>query len=298
MDFDIKYVIVAVGALLIAAIVGHHAWRAWRARQGLDGDDAADRTSTSDLWDEEQSPSATPEPAATEAAEPNEAGGAAEEQQAIASPQRTEPHIAAPDAGDGREEAAPPHEQQEPSPTVEEVEETVSKARSVSGTRERAADAGEERARRTESGDGADTGVVDEYVAIWVVPDDDGRFSGDDLLRAFADANLEYGERNVFHRRQNGRSQFMVVNGTEPGTFDLAAMGEFSTPAVVATMTLPGPDDPSAAFNAMLSTARSLEAALGGVLKDEEMNVMSYQTIEHCRGRVAEFARRQMSQRT
>ena len=295
MDFDIKYVIVAVGALLIVAIVGHHAWRAWRARQGLDDEDtAADRAPTSDLWDEEQSPSATPEPAVPQAAEPIEAGGAAEEQQAIVSPQRTEPHIAAPGASDGGAEAA--LDEQEPSPTAEQVEETVSKARSVPGTRERAAGAGEERARRTESGE-ADAGAVEEYVAIWVVAKDEERFSGDDLLRAFADANLEYGERNVFHRRQNGRSQFMVVNGTEPGTFDLAAMGEFSTPAVVATMTLPGPDDPSAAFNAMLSTARNLEAVLGGVLKDEEMNAMSYQTIEHCRGRVAEFARRQMSQR-
>ncbi len=299
MDLDIKYIIVAVGVLLIVAIVSHHVWRAWRGRLQADDDTSAEPTSVATLWDTEDDRDTIAPPPASVDADAQERG-----QEGGMTAQRTEPHIAAPEAGDSGEEAPgspgtagiaeesqvlPP----DPVEAPEEVEETVSKARSVMGARARSAGAGTGRAESRE-----DTGAAaNEYVAIWVVAKDDERFSGDDLLRAFTDARLEYGARNVFHRREGGESQFMVVNGTEPGTFDLAAMGEFSTPAVVATMTLPGPEDPIAAFNAMLTAARALETALGGTLKDEELNAMSYQTIEHCRSRVAEFARRQMSQR-
>lgn len=304
MDLDIKYIIVAVGILLIVGIVSHHVWRAWRARQEADDDTSAEPTSVATLWgaDDDRDTIPPPPPASVDADMQER------DQEAGMTAQRTEPHIAAPEAGDRVGEApepadaaGEPEESQVPSPdaaqTPEEVEESVSKARSVADTRARASGAGQEYSRRAESRDEADEAAAHEYVAIWVVAKDDQRFSGDDLLRAFTDARLEYGARNVFHRRDGSGSQFMVVNGTEPGTFDLAAMSEFSTPAVVATMTLPGPDDPIAAFNAMLTTARALETALGGTLKDEGLNAMSYQTIEHCRSRVAEFARRQMSQR-
>lgn len=304
MDLDIKYIIVAVGVLLIVAIVSHHVWRAWRGRQQPDDDASTEPASAAALWDAENDRDAIAQPPPA----PVDADMQERDQEGGLTAQRTEPHIAAPIAGDGMEQAsASPsaagatEESRTPSlgpaEAAEEAEETVSKARSVAGTRARPSGAGAERLRRTESREETDEAAAHEYVAIWVVADDDERFSGDDLLRAFTDARLEYGARNVFHRRDGRGSQFMVVNGTEPGTFDLAAMSEFSTPAVVATMTLPGPDDPIAAFNAMLTTARALETALGGTLKDEELNAMTYQTIEHCRNRVAEFARRQMSQR-
>lgn len=299
MDLDIKYIIVAVGVLLIVAIVSHHVWRAWRGRQQPDDDASAEPTSVATLWGaEDDRDTIAPPPASVDADAPER------DHEGGVTAQRTEPHIAAPEAPDSVEEgpespstAGVAKESHVPLPdpgqAPEEVEETVSKARSVTGVRARSSGAGPRRAESREETDAA----AHEYVAIWVVAKDDERFSGDDLLRAFTDTRLEYGARNVFHRRDSSSSQFMVVNGTEPGTFDLAAMSEFSTPAVVATMTLPGPDDPIAAFNAMLTTARALETALGGTLKDEELNAMSYQTIEHCRSRVAEFARRQMSQR-
>ena len=303
MDLDIKYIIVAVGVLLIVGIVSHHVWRAWRGRQP-DDETSAEPTSAAALWDAEDDRDAVRAPPAAAV----DADLQERDQEGGLTAQRTEPHIAAPEAGDrveqaqespsaagATEESRAPF--QEPAEAAEEAEETVSKARSVAGARARPSGAGTERLRRTESREEPDEAAAHEYVAIWVVAGDDERFSGDDLLRAFTDARLEYGARNVFHRRDGSGSQFMVVNGTEPGTFDLAAMSEFSTPAVVATMTLPGPDDPIAAFNAMLTTARALETALGGTLKDEELNAMTYQTIEHCRSRVAEFARRQMSQR-
>ena len=139
---------------------------------------------------------------------------------------------------------------------------------------------------------------VEEFIAIWVVADEGQRFGGESLISAFSENSLEYGDRNVFHRRSGGSTRFMVVNGVEPGTFDLSDAGELSTPAIVLLLPLPGAPDPPAAFQEMLDTARALERALGGSLKDENRNAMSLQTIEHSRNRVNEFSRKQMSVRS
>jgi hypothetical protein len=82
------------------------------------------------------------------------------------------------------------------------------------------------------------------------------------------------------------------------GTFDLAAMEEMETPGVTLFMQLPGPEQPLDAFEDMLAVARDLAAEMGADLKDEQHSVMTPQTIEHCRQRIREFTRRQMSRRS
>ena len=47
----------------------------------------------------------------------------------------------------------------------------------------------------------------------------------------------------------------------------------------------------------MLKVARDLALRLGGELKDEQRSVMTGQTVEHYRQRIAEFCRRRMSMR-
>ncbi|KZY94305.1 hypothetical protein A3743_24600 [Oleiphilus sp. HI0072] len=60
-------------------------------------------------------------------------------------------------------------------------------------------------------------------------------------------------------------------------------------------MTLPGPKDYSKAFEFMLETAQCFARNLQGELKDENLSVMTPQTIEHCRSKIKEFERRQLS---
>ena len=47
----------------------------------------------------------------------------------------------------------------------------------------------------------------------------------------------------------------------------------------------------------MLASARKLSTELNGELKDEQRSVMTAQTIEHYRNRIAEFERKQLSQK-
>ncbi|MGB3597232.1 MAG: cell division protein ZipA C-terminal FtsZ-binding domain-containing protein, partial [Pseudomonas neustonica] len=67
--------------------------------------------------------------------------------------------------------------------------------------------------------------------------------------------------------------------------------------AVSFFMGLPGPRHPKQALDLMIAAARKLSHELGGDLKDEQRSVLTAQTIEHYRQRIAEFERRHYSQR-
>lgn len=125
------------------------------------------------------------------------------------------------------------------------------------------------------------------------------RFLGSDLLEVFVRNGLKFGEMNIFHRVDpvTKALQFSIADALEPGTFDLSEMDALSTPGVTIFMQMPGPDDPAMAFNDMLGVARDIAQSLGGDLKDENLSVMTGQTIEHFRQRIAEFSRKQMSLR-
>jgi cell division protein ZipA len=104
---------------------------------------------------------------------------------------------------------------------------------------------------------------------------------------------------NIFHRVEpmTRAVQYSVANVLEPGTFDMADIESFRSPGVCFFMQLPGPENPLEAFEDMLKAARNLALQLGGELKDEQRSVMTGQTVEHYRQRIAEFRRRLMSMR-
>jgi cell division protein ZipA len=83
----------------------------------------------------------------------------------------------------------------------------------------------------------------------------------------------------------------------EPGTFDMAEMEAIRCPGLCLFMQLPGPEEPIAAFEDMLSVAKSVVKSLGGEVKDEHRNIMTPQTVEHYRQRIVDFSRRRMSKR-
>ena len=125
----------------------------------------------------------------------------------------------------------------------------------------------------------------------------DRRF--EDMNNRFEDMNVRFGDMNIFHRidQANKTVQFSVASAVEPGTFDLSAMAEFSTLGITMFLRLPGLDEPLPVFDDMLGVARDIASSLGGDLKDEQLSVMTGQTSEHCRQRIAEFSRKRMSQR-
>ncbi len=138
-----------------------------------------------------------------------------------------------------------------------------------------------------------------EILAINVLARDDRRFGGSDLWAAFQRNGLTFGDMNIFHRLNpiTRTPQFSVANAIEPGTFDLSNMESIQTPGACLFLRLPGPSEPAAVFDDMLRVARDIGQDLGGELKDENFSVLTGQTEEHYRQRIAEFSRKRMSKR-
>ena len=143
------------------------------------------------------------------------------------------------------------------------------------------------------------TGDVQELIVLNVLAPTGTLYHGRSLVEAMQSQSLKYGDMNIFHRvDQKTKSKlFSVANALEPGTFDLSDLDDFQSSGVTFFMQLPAPNDPSIIFDVMLNTARNLVLELGGSLKDEQMSVLTGQTVEHMRQRIADFSRRRMSLR-
>ena len=138
---------------------------------------------------------------------------------------------------------------------------------------------------------------ADEVIVISVMSRDEEGFSGAALLDLMLACGLRYGrDMGIFHRFETADSesplQFSMVNVVKPGTFPIHSMDDFATPGVTLLLPLPSTCDTSAAFEAMVETAMVVVRHLGGELKDENLSVMTAQTVEFARQRVQEFERR------
>ncbi|MBB2495940.1 cell division protein ZipA [Aquipseudomonas ullengensis] len=140
---------------------------------------------------------------------------------------------------------------------------------------------------------------VEEVLVINVISRDEDGFKGPALLQNILESGLRFGEMDIFHRHEsmagNGEVLFSMANGVKPGTFDLDDIDLFYTPAVSFFLGLPGPRHPKQAFDVMVAAARKLSHELNGELKDDQRSVMTAQTIEHYRQRIAEFERKQLT---
>lgn len=158
---------------------------------------------------------------------------------------------------------------------------------------------GEPVAAAEQSSQSPNIGAAQEVMVIHVISKDEQGFRGQDLLQILLACDLRFGRMNVFHRfeQANGRGpvQFSLANLVEPGSFDLDAMDDLHTPGVTLFLALPGPEKPITAFNYMVETAQVLVRNLNGELRDEAHSVMTAQTIEHCRQRIRDFERRQLT---
>tara|TARA_R110000868_G_scaffold101116_1_gene278416 strand:- start:8169 stop:9005 length:837 start_codon:yes stop_codon:yes gene_type:complete len=142
---------------------------------------------------------------------------------------------------------------------------------------------------------------VEEVLVINVVARDELGFVGSALHQSILESGLRFGDMNIFHRHEsmsgNGDVLFSMANALKPGVFDLAEMDQGNVRAVSFFMGLPGPRHPKQALDLMIAAARKLSHELGGDLKDDQRSVLTAQTIEHYRQRIAEFERRHYSQR-
>jgi cell division protein ZipA len=123
--------------------------------------------------------------------------------------------------------------------------------------------------------------------------------NGQDLEHVFKVCDMRHGEMGIYHRFEKanaqGKIQFSVVNAIEPGTFDTRNMSELVTPGISLFMSLPGPDKPMEAFDAMAEVALVFARNFDATLHDDTHSGLTPQTLEHYRNRVREFSRKHLS---
>ena len=142
---------------------------------------------------------------------------------------------------------------------------------------------------------------VEEVLVILVVARGEEGFPGGAMMQSIMESGLRHGDMNIYHRHEsmtgNGDVLFSMANALNPGTFDPEELEHSHVRAVSFFMGLPGPRHPKQALDLMIASARKLAQELGGDLKDENRSVLTAQTIEHYRQRIAEFERKRLGQR-
>ena len=138
-----------------------------------------------------------------------------------------------------------------------------------------------------------------EVIVINVLAKNGENFDGPGLFQFLTTSGMSYGDMGIFHRHTNsdgsGKVLFSMANGVEPGCFNIDKLEETQTPIVSFFMGMPGPEKPLQAFTLMEETAQRMALDLGGELKDEQLSVMTQQTLEHCRQRIREYERKQLA---
>lgn len=128
----------------------------------------------------------------------------------------------------------------------------------------------------------AKTGHV---MALSIMASPCSTYDGYELLQALLTNGLRFGERNVFHRYAgtSGSSDilFSLVSIKNPGTFELAKMGEFKTPGLMLFMECDAVADVPGTFLAMKETAIRLRETLGGTVCDQNRQPLPEEEISH-----------------
>lgn len=130
-----------------------------------------------------------------------------------------------------------------------------------------------------------------DYIIFYLIAPVDRPFVGYELLQALLAAGLRFGAMNVFHRYASDEEQspslFTVASAVEPGIFDLANIGAFSCPGLSMFMSLSANEDPREAFELMLETGLQLAEDLGGTLCDDTRKILTEETVEDYRSKIA-----------
>ena len=137
------------------------------------------------------------------------------------------------------------------------------------------------------------------HIVMTVMARSGERFAGEALRHALEHADLYHGDMNIFHRHEQPEDPatptlFSAANVMAPGHFEPARMDDQTSPGIAMFMRLPGPQQPSDAFQQMLDAAKTVAEDLNGTLCDETRSTLTPQSINHLRERIADFRRRQM----
>jgi len=149
-----------------------------------------------------------------------------------------------------------------------------------------------QRLQRVMSDQETDSGATDETLLLVLsVVAADQPFKGEALHKAFANNDLQFGERAIFHRlmRCDGKDipVFSVANMVKPGDFGDRQLDAFSTPGITLFLQLPTVVEGMQAFDDFIHTAERLAVELGGQLRDAKHELVSHQVLMQIREKIA-----------
>lgn len=108
-------------------------------------------------------------------------------------------------------------------------------------------------------------------------------FPGEALADLLEARGLVFGAMDIYHQMQGGAPAFSLANAVEPGTFDPARFGSFTTRGVTLFMTVKAAQGPLRRFNDMLDLANAIASELDGEVCDRSRNRMTEQAADRCR---------------
>jgi len=134
--------------------------------------------------------------------------------------------------------------------------------------------------------------AADQAVIIFSLMAPEGEtYNGMQLLDAMELCGLSHGEMGIFHYQEieSGQSLFSVANVLEPGSFDVATIGDLETPGLALFMQLPAPIDGEKALLTFVQQAKRLKEQLGGKLTDRQRRELTRDTLDELKQTARRF---------
>jgi len=135
----------------------------------------------------------------------------------------------------------------------------------------------------------------DKIVTIYLAARAGEKLHGPDIIVAAEKAGLVYGYMGVFHRLVEHHPErgpvFSVANILKPGNFDMADIQSLQTPAIAFFLTLPAPVPALDAWETMLPTAERMAELLGGLVLDEQREILGRKRIGEIRDELRVYDR-------
>lgn len=289
---ELRFVLIIVGALAIAALLFHGLWTSKKEGKSKFGDKPLGKI---DVGEDEDLASAH--------------GYAPEDDYEIIRKDRKEPDFglsdSAPDAdpliADYDETEIEPERQPDPTRTIADIEldDIPSMTIERDGEEQEETPLASEQPQQAEpEAPVADSPQAEsddelEVIVLNVHCAANTPFVGTKLFDSMQQNGLLYGEMDIFHRHADlsgtGKVLFSVANMMQPGTLKHGDPAEFTTKGISFFMTLPCFGDPAQNFKLMLKTAQQIADDLGGNVLDDERNMMTPDRLDAYRKQIQDF---------